>query len=716
MQNIFVPPLPALLLFLVTNLAWSELVEYELEIDESSVNFTGQSVEAITVNGSIPGPTLEANVGDTLRVTFNNRLNTPSSIHWHGVLLPNDQDGVPYLTTQPIAANSSFTYEFPITHHGTYWYHSHWGFQEQRGVYGALVFHPEVEKVLADQEQVLLFSDWTDEDPQQVLRNMKRDHDYYGIKKDSVQSWDRVIEQGKQAVINRLNANWIRMGPMDISDVGYDAFLVNGQEQIELSNLPSGKTMRLRLVNASGSSYFHIRFAGGPMQVVAADGVDVEPLNVEELMIATAETYDVIVQLPNDRTYELRATANDGTGYSSVWIGGGAERVSAQNFQPDNLYLMSHSSHDMSSMGQSDMDMPELGLGSEAMDHSGMDHSGMDHSSMGHESMEMTGMMPSDVDATVQKSLGQYENLRALQPTSFDSALPRRDVLLRLTGTMDGYRWQFNDMPLSAADRILIKRGEVVRFELKNETMMSHPIHLHGHFFRVLTAAGEYSPLKHTVNVPPLQTVVIEFEADEEKDWIFHCHNLYHMMTGMTRIVRYDDFQGDASLPSTMGATAMSEDARYWSFADLGLHSNFSELMLRSFNNSHEWLVELEADWDNTVEADIQYKHRLGNFAQVFAGFDIENTDLEDESLTVAGFHYLLPGLIESEWRVDSEGEFRLQLEAGISLTPRIDAEWIWNTDDEYRVGLVYELSKQIALTALTDSDFDAGLGIEIRF
>lgn len=711
MQNFFARPLPALLLFLVTNLAWSELVEYELEINESSVNYTGQSVEAITVNGSIPAPTLEANIGDTLRVTFNNRLNTPSSVHWHGVLLPNAQDGVPYLTTQPIAANSSFTYEFPITHHGTYWYHSHWGFQEQQGVYGALVFHPEVEKVRADQEQVLLFSDWTDEDPEQVLRNMKRDHDYYGIKKDSVQSWNRVIEQGKQAVINRLNANWMRMGPMDISDVGYDAFLVNGQEQIELSKPNSGDRLRLRLVNASGSSYFNIRFAGGPMQIVAADGVDVEPLNVEELMISTAETYDVIVKLSEDKIYELRATANDGTGYSSAWIGSGAERVSAEKFQPENLYLMSHSSHDMDSMGQNYMGMPEVGLGSEAMDHSSMDHSSMDHESMG-----MAAMSPPDTSNAVQKSLGQYENLKALLPTSFDSDLPRRDVLLRLTGTMDGYRWQFNDAPLSAADRILIKRGEVVRFELKNETMMSHPIHLHGHFFRVLTAAGEYSPLKHTVNVPPLQTVVIEFEADEEKDWIFHCHNLYHMMTGMTRIVRYDDFQGDSLLPSTMGATAMSEDARYWSFADLGLHSNFAELKLWSFNDSHEWLVELEADWDNAIEADIQYKYRLGNFTQVFAGVDIENTDLEDESLAVAGFHYLLPGLIESEWRVDSEGEFRLQLEAGISLTPHVDAEWTWNTDDEYRVGLAYEFSKQVALRVLTDSDFDAGLGIEIRF
>lgn len=716
------------LLFSLAQSARAELVEYEIVIDQTTVNFTGQDVLAYTLDGGIPAPTIEASVGDTLRVTFHNRMDVESSIHWHGILLPNDQDGVPYLTTQPIAANSSFTYEFPVVHHGTYWYHSHTGFQEQRGIYGAIVFHPEQERYAADIDQVVVLSDWTDENPMDVLRNMKRDHDYYGIKKDSVQSWWRVIENGPQAVVNRLQANWTRMGAMDISDVGYDTFLVNGDHQEEVVAMP-GQQVRLRLVNASASSYFHIEFAGGPMKIVAADGVDVEPLWVNEFMMATAETYDVIVQVPQHNRYELRATANDGTGFSSTWVGMHGDQISAPDYQPPNPYLMSHADHDMAGMDHSTHDMSSMDDSSGAtssMDHSGhemsmpaMDHSSMDHSSMDHSSMDNSAIsMPTDPvqPDQVQQSLGHYQNLRAVEPTSFASDRPIREELLRLTGSMDGYRWRFNDVPLSAADRILIKRGEVVRFVLKNETMMSHPIHLHGHFFRVVTDQGEYSPLKHTVDVPSMQTVVIEFAADEEKDWFFHCHNLYHMMSGMTRVVRYDDFQGDPSLPATMGTRVPSEDDRMWSFADVGLMSNFGELYAWSFNDWHEWTAEVEFDWEEELEAEFQYRYRLDRFTQVFAGLDYERDDLDSETLAIAGLHYTLPGLIESEWRLDDQGNARLQLESEIRLTSRAELGWLWNTDHDWRIGLHYELNKDVAISLINDSHFDFGAGLEIRF
>ncbi len=214
-------------------------VSYTVNIQQSDVNFTGKDIPAITLNNSIPGPILEADVGDIFRVKFINHMDVETSIHWHGVLLPNDQDGVPYLTTQPIAPHSEFTYEFPITHHGTYWHHSHTGLQEQRGVYGALVFHPEQELMESDHDQVLVFSDWTDENPNHVLRNLKRDDDYYSLKKDKVQSWDQILSYGLAAVKNRVNSSLMRMGPMDLSDVGYDAFLVNGQRQIEFEDIKS---------------------------------------------------------------------------------------------------------------------------------------------------------------------------------------------------------------------------------------------------------------------------------------------------------------------------------------------------------------------------------------------------------------------------------------------------------------------------------------------
>ena len=747
-------PAASILLSALSAVAQADLVEYQIDIDHTPVNFTGQTVTAVTLNGGIPAPTIEASVGDTLRVTFHNRMAMESSIHWHGVLLPNDQDGVPYMTTQPIAANSSFTYEFPVVHSGTYWYHSHTGFQEQRGVYGAIVFHPGQELYPADMEQVLVLSDWTDEAPMDVLRNMKRDHDYYGIKKDSVQSWWRVLENGSTAVWNRLQANWTRMGAMDISDVGYDAFLVNGQLQFDLDTVMPGQKVRLRLINASGSSYFHVNFAGGPMEIVASDGVDVQPLRVSELMIATAETYDVIVSVPDHNRYELRATANDGTGYSSTWIGMHGQQITAVDYVPPNPYLMGHTDH--AAMDHSSMD---AGTDSAAVDHSSMDHSAaempvepanqvppavdhaaMDHSMMDHSSMPMPMPMPMPADGTnmaavdhaamghdmaamapttdstgVQSSLGHYQNLRAVESTAFASDLPLREVELRLTGSMDGYRWQFNDVPLSEADRILINRGEVVRFVLKNETMMSHPIHLHGHFFRVVTDAGDFSPLKHTVDVPSMQTVIIEFEANEERDWFFHCHNLYHMMTGMARVVRYSDFDGDASLPSTMGMV-MSEDDQMWSYANLGAFSNFGEIMLWSFNDTHEYSAEIEHDWEDEVEIDAQYRYRLSRFLQLYGGIDYERDASSDETLAVAGIHYVLPGLIESEWRVDSEGNARLQLQSEIKLTSRMGLDIRWNTDHDWRAGLHYEVSKKFVIALINDSHYDFGAGVEYRF
>ena len=674
----------------------AETVSYEVDIRWGRVNFTGKNVSAITLNDSIPAPTLTAAVGDIFRVKFVNHMDVETSVHWHGVLLPNDQDGVPYLTTQPIAANSEFTYEFPVIHHGTYWYHSHTGLQEQRGLYGALVFHPEEELVKTDEDQVLVFSDWTDENPHRVLRNLKRDDDYYALKKDKVQSWDQVLSQGMQAVKNRLNANLARMGPMDLSDVGYDAFLVNGKKQIELGNTGQGARVRLRLVNASASSYLNIRFAGGPMQIIAADGVDVEPLLVNELNIALAETYDVIVSPPDNYQYELRASSTDGSGYSSTWIGSSAgteQRIYSGDYEPPNPYLMDHNAHRMDT----------------SEDHSDQ---AMDHS------MHVATGRETSPKSQPQKSLGHYKNLRALVPVP-EADRPVRDLLLRLTGSMDGYRWSFDDVPLSRADRILISRGERVRFILQNETMMNHPIHLHGHFFRVLTDQGEYSPIKHTVNVPNMQTVVIEFDADAEKDWMFHCHNLYHMKAGMSRVLRYDDYRGDQSLPSTIGKV-MSMDNMYWSFADIGLQSNKTEISAWAFNNSHEWVLDAEYDWDDLFELEASFAYRFDRFTQAYAGIDIERekhlSNVETEALAVAGIRYLLPLMIDSDLRVDDEGDLRVELGSELQLTKRTALEWFWNTDEEHGISWHYEFNKKLALTLSTDSEFDAGAGLEFRF
>ena len=670
----------------VVNLHASE-VNYHIDIRQTQVNFSGKVTSAITLNGGIPAPTLEASVGDIFRVTFVNYMDVETSIHWHGVLLPNDQDGVPYLTTQPILPNSEFTFEFPITHHGTYWYHSHTGLQEQRGIYGALVFHPEQERFTADREQVLVFSDWTDEDPYAVLRNLKRDDDYYTLKKDKVQSWDQVIAHGSKAIKNRLNANWMRMGPMDLSDVGYDAFLVNGKSEKSYPDLLPGQKLRLRLVNASASTYKNIRFAGGPIEIVAADGVDVQPLMVNELTMAVAETYDILVSVPDTGAYELRASANDGTGYSSTWIGAGNQRHRVENYQPPNPYLVDHSEHAMDEA------------------HSDNQHENSHHAHHGMHAGQ----------SSTQDQLGHYLNLRALEPIKQGDKRPVREILLRLTGSMDGYRWSFNNQPLSVEDRILISHGERIRFVLKNETMMNHPMHLHGHFFRVITDEGDFSPIKHTVNVPSMETVVIEFDADEEKDWFFHCHNLYHMKAGMSRVVRYDDFQGDPNLPSTLGPVR-SEDNRYWSFADLGLLSSKAELSAWRFNNRHQWSLDAEYDWDALYELEVDYAYRVDRFTLLYAGVDAEKHQGEAETLGVLGIRYLLPGMIESELRMDDEGDLRLELGAELRLSKHTEIEWYWNTGQEYGLEFIYEPNKELTFVVSHEQDFGTGLGVELRF
>ena len=673
------------LLTVLPAMAEAKLVEYEFDINYKTVNFSGEDVQAMSVGGSIPAPTIEATVGDTLRVTFHNKMDVESSIHWHGVLLPNDQDGVPYLTTSPIRAGKSFTYEYPIIHHGTYWYHSHTQLQEQRGVYGSLVFHPkDGEKYKADREYVAVLSDWTNENPMQVLRNLKKDGDYYALKKDSVQSWLKVFQYGPEAIKNRLNSSWTRMGPMDLSDVGYDAFLLNGKKESAVDGLKGGETVRLRIVNASASSYQYVEFAGGPMTIVAADGVDTELKEVDRLKISVAETYDVLVQLPDDNmAYEFRASAEDGTGYSSLWLGEGHKMV-ARTIEKPNLFLIDHSMHDMD------------------MDDMTMDN--VDHSNMAH-------TMPAG--NTAIRMMNEYDGLRSPVKTTLPVGNPDREVLLELTGNMERYVWSFNNKTLAEEDKILIRKGENVRFKFVNRTMMHHPLHLHGHFFRVLNGQGEYSPLKHTVNVPPMQTVEIEFYANEEKDWFFHCHNLYHMKGGMARVVSYEDAPGSGELNDQFYKN-LKQDPWYRS-VDTMTYSNFIGNETRFSNTRNAIELGFDYDYKDEYEIDVVYERSINRFFDVFVGGDFQGDEQKNESLAVLGIRYVLPMLIDSEIRLDSKGNARLELSSDLQLTNRTKFDWLVNTDDEYRLGLEYEITKKVSLVANFDSDYDGGVGIKVK-
>lgn len=668
-----------LVIILFSQAANANLVQYSFDIENGTVNYTGTPAKSITIGGKIPGPTIEATVGDVLRVTFHNKMDVETSIHWHGVLLPNSQDGVPYLTTPPIKAGKSFTYEYKIKRSGTYWYHSHTGLQEQQGMYGSLVFHPQHEVKNYDRDYVVVFSDWINESPDKVLSNLKMDGDYYALKKDSVQSWYKVLTHGWPAIKKHLQGSWIRMGSMDVSDVGYDAFLANGKKQETLQAKKSEK-IKLRLINAATSSYFNVEFAGGPMTIIAADGVDVEPVDVKRLSIAVAETYDIIVSVPDSKAYELRATSQDGTGYSSTIIGNG-NLVQAAIIPPPNPFLVNHETYSKQNK---------------------------------HNNKASQSHMMHMNNASMNMHSNEYHQLRSIRKTTLPTQNPVRKIVLNLTGNMERYSWHFNNKTLSETEKILITKGENVQFILNNTTMMNHPLHLHGHFFRVLNGQGDYSPLKHTLNIPAMSKVIIEFEANEDKDWFFHCHTLYHMKTGMARVVSY----GKERYPSYDVLSNLTRDSEWYFAGDTSVLSNMFIGDFRLSNTRNTFEIESDYNYKKKYDIDFLYKLNITRFIDLYTGVSFERDDpnKKSENTAVFGMHYMLPMLIESDFRIDSEGHTRLELGSNLQLTKRSQFAWYWNTDKEYRLSLNYETTKNMLLSLVYDSDFQLGVGARIKF
>jgi FtsP/CotA-like multicopper oxidase with cupredoxin domain len=684
---IFFRNLSTALLMSLSVYCYADIVSYNFDIDYDEIFIIDKTVVAMSINDQIPGPIIEAKIGDTLQVTFNNKMDVETSVHWHGILLPNDQDGVPFLNTLPIAAGESFTYEFLVRHAGTYWYHSHTRLQEQRGIYGALVFKEQESRYDYDVEKVIVLSDWTNEDPGSVLRHLKREDNFYALKKQAIQTWEGVLSNGAIALRNRVISALSRMEPMDISDVGYDSFLINGQQESSDKNIEHGSTVRLRIINASASSYFFVDFSAGEMTIIEADGMPVEPFPVDRLRIATAETYDVLVTLPNEpAAYELRATAEDITGFASLYLGDG-NLINVESLTKPNLYLMDHNSHG----NDSRMDMSDQSATQQPMDHS--KHIGI-------------GQL---------QILDEYSGLRSLSESEQIPDQSVREIDLILAGNMDRYVWSLNDLVLSESDRIVINKGEKVRLKLVNETMMQHPIHFHGHFFRVINGEENQSPLKHTVNVPPLKTILIEFYANEEKDWFLHCHNLYHMKSGMAAVVGYDD---PALNNSDLGFDRLQstlKEPRYL-FADLGFQSNMVSGEIWAMDTRNTVNIEYDYDYESDYDIEIKYERHLTRFFSVFAGGSFDSERGNDNNTAIFGINYILPLLVESNLRIDTDGKVRLQMHNEHQLTERIKFDWEWDTDDEYRVRFGYEYNKQLMVIFNYDSDFKFGAGIESRF
>lgn len=693
-------------------------VEYDLFVTDTMVNFTGKHRHAIAINGQIPAPILEFTEGDTAIIRVHNLMKMETSIHWHGVLLPNKEDGVPYLTTSPVEPGATYTFTFPLIQSGTYWYHSHTMLQEQSGLYGSIVIHPaQPEPEL--KEYVLLLSDWTDENPHQVLRYLKRGGEWYAIKKGALQSYGEAIAAG--SFKDKLKQEWHRMPAMDVSDVYYNKFLMNGQEKNYFKDAKPGEVIRLRIINGSASSYFTLQYGMSYMRLIAADGINVTPVSVSKLEIAVAETYDVLITVPESGAAELRATSWDVVGFSSGYFGNGPVMNAPDIPKLDYFKMMREmgsmnmNGMNMDGMDMKNMDMKEMRMPSDTiptkrdMDMSNMD--GMNMNSMQGMDMGMPGEF-------------NYNMLRALHPTTLDSTLKPREIKLTLTGNMLRYVWSFDFKTLSVADKIHIRKGERVRFVLTNNTMMRHPLHLHGHFFRFINSQGDYSPMKHSFDVRPMETVTIEFEANEEKDWFFHCHILYHMMAGMARIVSYEGSEQN-EFAKTGYKELKKEDNVLYPWFDLSAHSQGAWLSGNISNNKNALEFEGRASWDGNYETETHLLRYIDKkqYLAFYIGFDYrKNKTLalankpnskDNRRVFDAGFYYLLPMLVRSEWRIDHTGKLRMQLERrDIPLSNNFFFDFRANTDKEYAVGFRYMIAKPFSISTNYDSDYKWGIGL----
>lgn len=724
-------------------------VEYDLYVTDTLVNFTGKARPAVALNGHLPGPTLHFTEGDTAVVRVHNRLKGATSVHWHGLVLPNAQNGVPYLTTAPILPGSTHTFTFPLVQHGTYWYHAH-GLEEQSGMYGSLVIQPR-QAVVPMREYVLLLSDWTDESPTEVLRYLKRAGEWYAVRKGATQSYGEALAAGYFK--DKVRQEWGRMPAMDVSDVFYNKFLTNGQEQAYFQDAQPGEVVRLRVINGGTSSYFQLQYAGGPMQVVAADGNDVVPFPVTKLEIATAETYDLLITVPPLGAAELRATSSDVTGYTSAYFGRG-EAMKAPDLPKLDYFQLTREMNRMGPMtGLSANGAVQLSTTKPAAPNGG-DMKGMDMQngpapavpvptptnrplnrqqrnglSMGSLQDQGTGM-----DMGGMAGEFNYNRLRAPRPTTLDSTHQWREIKLTLTGNMLRYIWSFDNKTLSVADAILIRRGENVRMVLQNLTMMRHPMHLHGHVFRLVNAQGAYSPLKNTFDIPSMSVVTIEFAANAEQDWFFHCHTLYHMAAGMGRVISYE-----GSLPNEYAKTGYkvvkAGDNAHYLWADLAVHSQATYLEANLSNNKNALEFEGRVSYKGDYETETHLLRYLDKrqFWAAFVGYDLrDNKTLRGSSLesgrsrdnnlnfrrqAEVGVYYLLPLLFRAELRTDLTGQPRLQLERrDLPLSSNVFMDIRGNTDQEFTIGFRYMVRKYASLSTNYDNQYGWGAGLTFHY
>jgi FtsP/CotA-like multicopper oxidase with cupredoxin domain len=722
------------------NLYAQKVVRYDLHIKDTLVNFTGKTKRAIAVNGQIPMPTLTFTQGDTAEIHVYNELKEGTSLHWHGLILPNKEDGVPYLTQMPIEPNTTHVYRFPIVQNGTHWYHSHSGLQEQIGMYGSMILNKRSDdttfrKGIDDLPTIpVIISEWTDYNPNNVHRMLHNATDWFAIKKGSTQSYIEAIKEGH--FTTKVKNEFKRMLAMDVSDVYYDRFFLNGYVESQLSQFKAGDKVRLRISNAGASTYFWLNYGGGKFQVVANDGNDVEPTEVDRLIIAVSETYDIVLTIPEkNKSFAFQATSEDRINRSLLYIGEGEK----QNMAPLPRLKYFEGMKMMNSMMKMNGDLDDMGMN--------MSLNQMDMNVVMYP--EITGASNAQLKEDKENQYNSnalsdivtlnYSMLKSPHNTSLPKEAPTKVLKFELTGNMNRYVWSMDNKVVSESDKILIKKGENVKMIIYNGSMMRHPMHLHGHDFRVLNGQGDNAPLKNIIDIMPMETDTLEFNANMEGDWFFHCHILYHMMSGMGRVFTYQNQAPNPLIPNPKLAQRklFGEDRKFHSMAenDFATNGNDGMVMLQNtrWSIGSEWRLGFNDMHGYESETHIGRYIGKMQWLMPFIGFDWRyrklhngeseknlfgqvNTKDERRQLSL-GVAYVLPMLVTFQTEVYQDGNLRLQLmREDIPLSKRLRGEFMVNTDKEFMLGARYIFNKNMGLRTHYDSDMGYGIGLYFNY
>nr|WP_228452318.1 multicopper oxidase domain-containing protein [Chryseobacterium sp. c4a] len=740
-------------------------VRYDLYVKDTIVNFTGKNRRAIAINGKLQAPTLYFTEGDTAEIYLHNMLKENTGLHWHGVILPNEHDGVPYLTTKPVTPGETHLYKFKISQNGTYWYHSHEALQEQIGMNGILVFKKREgePKTEYNAEIPVLLGDWSDDDPMQIARRLHMANtDWYAVKKNAVQSYWEAIKSGNFGT-KALN-EWKRMEAMDVSDVYYDKFLINGVPSSDYSNLKAGDKVRLRVANGGSSTYFWLNYGGGKIKVVGNDGNDVVPVEVDRLIVGVSETYDIEVTVPENKSFEFRATSEDRIGHASLWLGSG-EKVEAPNLPRLMLFEGMKMMNGMMEMS-GNMKPMTMTMGNQMMDMNEVMYPEIPESqrkTTAKHINEMMGVKTKDEKKSEDHSQHAGMNMpeeKTIKRLSYNilkspekTILPTdsiREMKFTLEGNMNHYLWTLDNKTVTETDKIMIKKGEILRIKLYNNSMMRHPMHLHGHDFRLINSKGEYSPLKNVVDIMPMETVTLEFAANQDGDWFFHCHILYHMMAGMGRIFSYENSKPNPQLPNRKLAwkNFLKDNKMISSMAMLDVASNkiHAETMTM-FGPRWANLNEFHTNWNfDHFEGSAKVGRFLGKFqwALPYAGVRVQkNHEIMERQMAedmgmdfhgkktwfgqqkasknkyafIVGMQYVLPMLITADASVDHNGKVLLELSReDIPLSRRLRGNFSVNSDGEFSTGIRYIVQKYLSISGNYDNEMGWGAGITLTY